>query len=1199
VGAEDSIVDHPDGLSSYLRVGRRTHSYQGPMLDLPPGTRECLLTDQDYLFSARIRIDPGAEYPSGEDSLCQRTGASCPRLQFSHMDAKNAVRWRELATTDNTGITDGEWFVVHKAFQINSRYLPVTPQDVYNLFTVNGAEPGIDISIDTISIHLPPAPQAYPDPASVCSNLVVNGDAERLGGFTYPLRPYIAQSTVTVEHESNSDFTDNAYFSVTNRGQVFDSIAVDINPECLQTSAVYSFSARIRLHSLAADTPMVKLVSTVPGQTGIVGDVVAAACPQTSLELGWVTCRSQFSVEKHLSTASQVQLLIVFTANQLDTADFDDISFTFQNAINQGGIELGDDLSQCYAPGAKALIPSDDLTFDSAQIVTLETLLSGTTVGVAEDIARVTTNSTDPDFAAEFALLSRNILFTGDDDGDNYGHGPAFVVLHTPDVGQLVRGVDFNGFGRASASAPLHPINFIASASTSTVVSQNTIQFSNYGCIELATTHNILVSENVAYNTMGDCFRMTSGVLNTFHRNLGAVTRISPLNVASCSTFYIGHPTNTFSGNVAAGSEQTGFFFQQHTSAMRGFSDSVAHSNSLYGFRSQYKPDTIETWTGSKAYRNLGHGMMFHQSQNIVLDGGVVADNRIGIDVWAADAITISGMKIMGSSDSFRNIAEVVPSTETQCMSATASPIYGVRIHPNAWVENAEGTKIDNVAFSDFAESTTGCHAASAAIAFNTLLIDPQSYTTTMEVTGSTFDASSASIDVISLCDTFTAGLFDVYVTDDGSINPAGNASGIVISNNSTVADPGTCVPMYGSCAQYCVPLGTATVGTGASAPATGDAADGAASSTADGDTGNGAASSTANGDASSTGNGAAFAPGVCITNGDFQSDTSSWFGKDCLVTFDGGYAKASQRTHQNRGGLYQKFDTACLAEEGAWYKIDMDVRLSTGGSIFACNPSDIYFDADNCAGIFLLVGEALVKVAYTVAPLLNNANGWTKMYGAFKVTGQMKNEPSIHLLVAGAPTVADISIDNLVISSAAPGTIGVTDCSNPLTNGNAEIGDAREWFIRGHGDDDSYIDMGSPGYNSAFAFKHVGKRGNKLYSMMQIMDNSCFPLGSTWTISAQFRLFDENGLFKTCDRTTLNGGDSCLVFKLSAGNIQIGPLDNQITTPVDVSGGWNLVENTFTVTADMVPKPEIWINVQVPVAFSYEIDDIKVMRSN
>jgi len=1179
VGADESIKDHAEG-GSYLHISRRSHEYQGPMLDLSFHLRQCLMTDQDYFFTARVRISPDSQDPS-KHSKCHSTGDSCPKLQFSHMDNYNTVRWRELITTDFTDVQDNTWFVIHQTFNIPHKYVPAYADDVYSLFSINGVEPGIDISIDDISIILPPS-EAYPNPADACLNLVVNGDAEQLGLFPYPIRPYVKKSTVTIKEENS-----NSYFSITKRNDKFDSVTIDLNPECLQTSSIYTFSANIRLNSASSDKPIVRLISTIPGIENPEIFNFPSKCPETSSAIGWTTCEIDLAIDSKLSIASQAQLLIMFEANQIDRADFDDISFTFKNAIREGELQLRDDLSSCYAPGAKALIPSDNLVFNTEQIVTLENISSDNFVATEEDIVRTSTYSNDPDFPTEFAVLSRNILFENDDDDSVR---PSLVVLNTPNIKQLIQGVDFDGFGHASTTTTNgFPVNFISSQSPSTIMSKNTIQNSNNGCIKIATTHYISVSENVAYNTTGHCFVLQSGIGNTFERNLGALTKISTSPSTSPSTsetrsatFYIGHPANNFIGNVAAGSEHTGFFLQKHESDMISFSDNVSHSNKQYGLRSEYIPLNVNTWNNTKVYRNQLHGILFLKSRNIFLNGGVIADNARGIDIWTSDGITISGMKVMGFSESFKSIAEVVPGTIIHCHAVTGPLVIGVRVHPNAMsMVNTVGTKIDNVTFSGFDEST-GCNPSSTAITFNSLTLSTKIYTTTVEVSRTTFDVTTGtSRNEISLCDTFTERLFDVYVMDDGSLNPSGVQSGIVVSNNSSLPSLGTCSPMSGSCAQYCIPDTTDVDPADPLNPADPlDPAD---------------PEDPLNPDAQ------------CITNGDFTNGSDSWKALNSNTMsltegFDGSGLKVNGRVHQVRAGPAQEFDPSCLTY-GQWYEVSVDVKLTHAelDTVFECDPTYMFYSDKTCGGIHFIYGTTVDQIAYTIAPLSNN--GWNRIIGVFKASNGMIAASSIDLVVSRAPTDVDITVDNLVMVIAGPNTVGVKDCSNPLSNGNAEIGDARGWWIRGHYNN-GVIEMGTPGYGEAGkAFKHLGARTNRLASMVQIMDGSCFVLGSTWRITAWFRFFTNDGEFVSCEKRNVNLATACPVFYFFAGDTSTGPiyrtdgaLKNTDTSPIMV-GDWNRIINTFTVKADMASQMQMWANVYAPVGYNYEIDDIQLIE--
>jgi hypothetical protein len=125
-------------------------------------------------------------------------------------------------------------------------------------------------------------------------------------------------------------------------------------------------------------------------------------------------------------------------------------------------------------------------------------------------------------------------------------------------------------------------------------------------------SNNTQVLENVAFNTAGHCFVLEDGIEfgNVFIRNLGLVTRKPAVlipNIPSAmngketddmvSTFWITNLRNTFIGNVAAGSEDTGFWFEllkrgiykdvyqfdQFRQDLLLFQDNTAHSNMVSG----------------------------------------------------------------------------------------------------------------------------------------------------------------------------------------------------------------------------------------------------------------------------------------------------------------------------------------------------------------------------------------------------------------------------------------------------------------------------------------------------------------------------------------------------------------------------------------------------------------------------------------
>ena len=118
--------------------------------------------------------------------------------------------------------------------------------------------------------------------------------------------------------------------------------------------------------------------------------------------------------------------------------------------------------------------------------------------------------------------------------------------------------------------------------------------------IAIQGTHEVILDNNVAMNTMGHTFFLEDGIEtgNLVTANLGFLTRPSMalLNTdAQPATFFISNPNNTFRGNVAAGSTfGHGFWLSPFANpsgasatkticpkftALGEFSDNRAHSN--------------------------------------------------------------------------------------------------------------------------------------------------------------------------------------------------------------------------------------------------------------------------------------------------------------------------------------------------------------------------------------------------------------------------------------------------------------------------------------------------------------------------------------------------------------------------------------------------------------------------------------------
>ena len=263
-------------------------------------------------------------------------------------------------------------------------------------------------------------------------------------------------------------------------------------------------------------------------------------------------------------------------------------------------------------PGTQVVVTSHTRLWNEQQERTITQVANAPVSGYVAltlnaPIIRPTTMVESLDFAVEVALLSRNILFEGGSD-DTISHGGHFMVMHTPSVIQTIEGIEFKNFGQ-QGSLGRYPIHFhFCNDVAGSIVAKNSIRQSNQRCVVVHGTNKLRIEENVAYDTKGHCYMTEDGMEtgNEFIRNLGAKTDIPATIIpnngsngnetdGTPATFWISNPTNTWLGNVAAGSVDSGFWFETKLRGVRAylfpnynpqveplglFKDNVVHSSS-------------------------------------------------------------------------------------------------------------------------------------------------------------------------------------------------------------------------------------------------------------------------------------------------------------------------------------------------------------------------------------------------------------------------------------------------------------------------------------------------------------------------------------------------------------------------------------------------------------------------------------------
>ncbi|CAI5484165.1 unnamed protein product [Closterium sp. Yama58-4] len=208
----------------------------------------------------------------------------------------------------------------------------------------------------------------------------------------------------------------------------------------------------------------------------------------------------------------------------------------------------------------------------------------------------------------EVGLLHRNVVIYG---------------MHEPGKYELEEGVQFAYMGQQGVLGryPLH-FHVCGEANQSHVVRKNAIVYSKQRCVVIHATSNMTIEDTVTYESKGHCFLVEEGSENNvvFKRNLGISVRKVKVVIPSKesydkhtddkpSTFWMANPNNEYIDNVAAGSEDTGYWTELKE-GMRGLSQLLPNARNMHPIETKFG-----TYSGNVAhsakfgFRSYPHGM--------------------------------------------------------------------------------------------------------------------------------------------------------------------------------------------------------------------------------------------------------------------------------------------------------------------------------------------------------------------------------------------------------------------------------------------------------------------------------------------------------------------------------------------------------------------------------------------------------------
>lgn len=301
------------------------------------------------------------------------------------------------------------------------------------------------------------------------------------------------------------------------------------------------------------------------------------------------------------------------------------------------------------------------------------------------------------DQRAEVARLNRNVVIRGDEQSDETQFGGHVMVM----AGGRLRldAVELHRMGQRGRLAR-YPVHFhqVGDGGAQSLVSRVSIHHAYHRCVTIHGTNGVLVEDVAAFRTYGHCFFLEDGdeTGNELYGNLALQVLRPPADDAVLpsdysylgpAAYWVSNPDNVLVGNVAAGSQGSGFWYAlpEHPTGLAAhktdmwprhtplgeFRDNVAHSNRQVGLHvdngptadlagnppTWYEPrldvddeDSVVTayFEGFDAYKHRDAGAWFRGSHAVLL-GGVLSDNARGV-TFASDESGAVGVSFVGET---------------------------------------------------------------------------------------------------------------------------------------------------------------------------------------------------------------------------------------------------------------------------------------------------------------------------------------------------------------------------------------------------------------------------------------------------------------------------------------------------------------------------------------------------------------------
>jgi hypothetical protein len=258
----------------------------------------------------------------------------------------------------------------------------------------------------------------------------------------------------------------------------------------------------------------------------------------------------------------------------------------------------------------------------------------------------------DVDERGEVGLLTRNIKVQASEDAAQTSFGGHIMAMVTSKM--YVDGVELNRMGQhlELARYPIH-WHLVGDAGKGQYIKNASIHDTFNRCVTIHGTHDVRVENNVTYNIVGHCFFLEDGIEhgNEFVHNLAIQVKCHmtlkcvPSNLAAngeidaanrqalrrismsaentllpsdntVAAYWITNPDNSFVDNVAAGADETGFWFSLPEHPQGAFLGSE---------------DSLKTWPRRTPLREFRGNVSHSNFDGFLFDRNINEDNTFDL----------------------------------------------------------------------------------------------------------------------------------------------------------------------------------------------------------------------------------------------------------------------------------------------------------------------------------------------------------------------------------------------------------------------------------------------------------------------------------------------------------------------------------------------------------------------------------------